>query len=275
MQKIIDKRNYIILVIIILLLVFILIQMFTKKVEYSYNYEYFNHYIVVKIYEDKDIRTDVDEIYKKYEAAINGKNDKLLKEVIAYGKDVYKKTAGYVDISKGSLVNNSEEKFVTKIDELDENMTSDLEVSDIISGYATNDVIKYLKSQGIDEYLISDDGDISVGNYYTDGKYKASISYEDEIIDVASFENESMVTRNKTSEDKSYMFNPIENKITKKYDSVVVIASNINEATFLADAIYLMDRKEGEKLIKKYEASALWYNNGKTYTLNFDKYIGD
>ncbi len=275
MQRIIDKRNYIILGIIILLLIFILIQIFTKKEEYSYSYDYFDHYIVVKIYENKDIFSDVEKIYQKYNDAVNGKNDKLLNKIIDYGKDVYEKTDGYVDISKGSLTNNEVTDFTTKIDELSVDMDQDIDVSDIISSYATNEVISYLKENNIDKYLISDNGDISAGNYYTDGSYKVSISYEDEILDIASFENKSMITRSNDNEVKSYMVNPVESKVTKKYDTVVVISDDVNEGTMLANALYLMDREAGEKLIKKYDAAALWYVDDKTYTLNFDKYTGD
>ncbi len=275
MQRIIDKRNYIILGIIILLLIFILIQIFTKKEEYSYSYDYFDHYIVVKIYENKDIFSDIEKIYQKYNDAVNGKNDKLLNKIIDYGKDVYEKTDGYVDISKGSLTNNEVTDFTTKIDELSVDMDQDIDVSDIISSYATNEVISYLKENNIDKYLISDNGDISAGNYYTDGSYKVSISYEDEILDIASFENKSMITRSNDNEVKSYMVNPVESKVTKKYDTVVVISDDVNEGTMLANALYLMDREAGEKLIKKYDAAALWYVDDKTYTLNFDKYTGD
>lgn len=275
MKKIIDKRNYIILGIIILLLIFIVVQMFTKEGEYSYNYDYFDHYIVVKIYEDQDVFDDIDSIYKKYDEALNGENDQLLEEIIAYGKEIYDQTDGYVDISKGKLTSGEVTEFETKIDDLSVEMKDDIDITDIISSYATNEVISYLKENNIDEYLISDDGDISAGNYYTDGRYTASISYEDAIIDIVSLENESMITRSKDEDTQSYMVNPIESEITQKYDTVVVIADDVNEATMLANALYLMDREDGEQLITEYDAAALWYTDGETYSLNFEQYTGD
>ncbi len=273
MKKIIDKRNYIILGIIILLLIFILIQICTKKEEYSYNYNYFDHYIVVKIYEDKDVFSAIDDIYQKYDDAINGKNDDLLEEIIAYGQDIYDQTDGYVDISKGQFDGDGD--FTTKIDDLTPDMEDDIEVSDIIGALATSEVIDYLKENNIDKFLISDDGDISAGQHYSSNSYKVSISYEDEVLEIATIENESMVTRSNSDETKSYMINPIENKITKKYDTVVVIADDVKEASMLANALYLMDREDGEELIKEYDASALWFVDDEIYTVNFDKYIGD
>ncbi len=272
MTKIIDKRNYIILGIIIILLVFIIMQMILKKEEYSHSYNYFDHYIVLKIYENKDIFDNVDKIYQKYDKIME--NDKLLEKIIAYGKKVYKQTNGYVDISKKSLVEGNK-NFKTKIKKLSIKDKDDIILDSIISSYATAEVIKYLKKEGITKYLISDDGDISAGDYYQKGKYRVSISYNNKLLNIVSLENESMVTRSTVDENKSYMYNPIEKEITKKYDSVVVIAKDVKDASFLAEALYLMDRKEAIKLIKKYKASALWYQNGKIYMENFDKYIGD
>ena len=277
MQKIIDKRNYIILGIIIILLVFILMQMFTKKKEYSYNYSYFDHYIVVKIYENKDVFTDIDKIYQKYDKAINGENNQLLNEIINYGKKIYKSTNGYVDISKGKLTSHKINDFTTKIDKLSVEMSDDIDITSIIGGYATAEVVQYLKENNINKYLISDEGDITAGDYYTNGKYKISINSSDnsEILDIVSLKNKSMVTRRDDKKIKSYMVNPIESKVTKKYDTVVVIADDVNVATMLADALYLMDRQDGKALVKKYDASAFWYDDGKIYTFNFDKYTGD
>ena len=275
MKKIIDKRNYIILGIIILLLIFILLGLFTKRGEYSHNYNYFDHSIVIKIYEDKDVFDDIDKIYKKYDDVMQGNNDKLLKEIIDYGQDIYEKTNGYVDISKGELTRGEVTDFKTKINDLSVDNPDDIDAEDIISSYATNEVINYLKDHNIDKYLISDDGDISAGEHYDNELYKVSILYNDEILDIAGITNASMITRRSGDSTESYMVNPIESKVTKKYDMVVVIADDVNVATMLADALYLMDRDEGEKLIKEYEAGALWYTDGKTYTVNFAKYLTD
>ena len=277
MKKIIEKRNYIIWAIVIILLIFITLQIFNNKYEYSKSYNYFDHHIVVKIYENKDVFSDIDKIYKKYEKAINGHNDKLLNKIINYGKEIYKNTDGYVDISKGKLTSGQVDHFTTKINELSAKMKDDIDASSIIGGYATNEVVNYLKKNNIDKYLISDDGDITAGTYYTNGKYKVSISDADnsKILAIASLENKSMVTRRSDDKIKSYMVNPIESKVTKKYDTIIVVSDNVNVATMLADALYLMDRQDGKALVKKYDASAFWYVDGKTYTFNFDKYTKD
>ncbi len=275
MKQIINKRNYIILGIIIILFIFILLQTKNKAIEYSYSYEYFDHYIIVKIYEDNNVSEEIDEIYQQYEDVLNGKNDQLLDEIITYGQEIYQQTDGYVDISKGQLTSGQITEFETKIDTLTIKDIEDIDLTDIISSYATGEVIDYLKKNNIEKYLISDNGDISVGEYYTSGNYKSSILYDGEVLEIVSLENKSMITRSNDDETKSYMVNPIESKVTKKYDTVVVITDDVNEATMLANAVYLMNREDGEKLIENYQATALWYINGEIYTINFDKYIGD
>lgn len=271
MQKIIDKRNYIIWGIIIILIVFLLIN-FTKEKEYSCSYKYFNHNIVVKIYENKNVFSDIDKIYKKYNKAYHGKNNKLLNEIINYGKEVYKETNGYIDISKKNLNKN----FKTKISNLKTD-SNELVIDDIIGALATTEVINYLKKNKVKEYLISDNGDISVGNYYQKGTFKISINnpLNNDILDVVSLENKSMVTRNSSDKVKSYMISPIQKEVVKKYDTVVVIAEDILTANMLANTLYLMDYEEGREFIKKYNASSYWYYDGKVKTYKFDKYLGD
>lgn len=276
MKKIIEKRNYIILIIIIVIGVFLLLNV-NKQREYSQSFNYFNHNIVVKIYENKDIFAGIDKIYKDYDKAYKGKNDKLLEEIISYGQSMYKETNGYVDISKKSLTDGQISDFETKIDDLTSDSTDDLDIDDIIGSVATSDVVYYLESQDIKEYLISDDGDITAGNYYDDGTYKVSINNpnSDGILDVVNLENKSMVTRSTSDEVKSYMVNPIESKITKKYDTLVVIADDVLTSTLLANALYLMDYEDGLNFIKGFDASAYWYFDDEVQTYEFDKYLGE
>lgn len=276
MTKIIEKRNYIILTIIIVIGVFLLLNV-NKQREYSQTFNYFNHNIVVKIYENKDIFAGIDKIYKDYDKAYKGKNDKLLEEIISYGQSMYKETNGYVDISKKSLTDGQISDFETKINNLTSKSKDDLDLDSIIGGLATSDVIYYLESEGVKEYLISDDGDVTAGNYYDDGTFKVSINNPNngEILEVVNLENKSMVTRSTSKKTESYMVNPIENKVTKKYDTLVIIADDVITATMLANALYLMDYEDGKDFIKDFDAGVYWYFDGKTETYKFDKYLGE
>lgn len=68
------KRNYVIFFIIILLIIFLICQRTGIK-EYSKTYKYFNHSIVLKIYENKNIFDNVDKIFKKSDNNVQAIND--------------------------------------------------------------------------------------------------------------------------------------------------------------------------------------------------------
>lgn len=124
------KRNYIIFFIIILLVIFLICQRIGIK-EYAKTYEYFDHKITLKIYENKNIFNDVDKILKKSDNSVN----------------------------------------------------------------AVKKIQKYLKTKKIDKYIINDNGDITAGKHYKRDKFKISINYENDVLDIVEIKNESMVTR--------------------------------------------------------------------------------
>lgn len=286
-KKIIDKRNYIILFVIIILIIWILF--FNKKEIYIKSFNYFDKVITYKVYDKvnhKQITDDINNIYKKYEKMdFKGELSEDEKALIEYGKIIYYKSNGYIDITDGKLVdkikNEEEYKFKTDIENVkitDNYLINDISFnfSEIISSYATNDVLYYFKQNDITKYIVSDDGDITAGKYYDKGKYSVSINNpsDNEILDIVYLENKSMATRNTVSEFRSYMINPKTSKKESKYDSVVVIANDNLTANMLANSLYLMDEDEGKKMVEDYHGEALWVIDDKIIkTDGFDKYL--
>jgi len=289
LKKIIDKRNYIILFVIIILIIFIIININTKVKEHMKSFYYFNETITIKIYSSKNIDTifkEIENIYKKYNKYYknpNNNDNKELIEILKYGKKLYKETNGIIDITTDELIKNTkkdkEYKFKTTINNLnfkDKTTLKNINLDSIIGSYATTKVEDYLKKENINQYIISEDGNITVGNHYNKGKYSISINNQSgEVIDIVYIENKSMVTKGNVNTFKSYMVNPLTSEKNKNNTMVVVIADNINEANMLATALYHMDIERGKEFIKKYDAEGYWYNNsGKiTMTNGFQKYL--
>ena len=176
-------------------------------------------------------------------------------------------------------MDDKEYNFTSKINELDFNDKStlnDINIDSIIASYATKKVQNYLKEENLNEYIISEDGNIAAGNYYEKGKYSISIhNSEGKLIDIAYIENESLVTKGNVNTFKPYMVNPKIGKKQEENKMVVVIAKDINEANMIASALYLLDVNEGKEFIKDYNAQALWVeNDGKqTMTDKFKQYL--
>ena len=291
LKKIVDKRNYIILFIIIILILWILWSLFFNKNEpYMETFNYYGETITFKVYDKvnhKKLTEDINNIYKKYENVneLSGKINEEENALIEYGKLAYYKTDGYIDITSGELVKHLEDDeeydFKSNIENVivkENKLVNDINFNfdNIIGSYATNDVLYYFKQNNITKYIVNEDGDVTVGEHYSNDKYTVSINNPntDEIMDIAIIENKTIATRNTTDDFKSYMVNPKTSKKENKYDSVVVIANDNLTANMLANAIYLMDLEDGKKLIEQYPAEALWIDGDEiTKTDSFDNYI--
>lgn len=283
LKKILEKRNYIILFIIIVLFIWILF--FNKREIYLKSFNYFNETITYKIYDNIDknkVTKDINDIYKKYTNYNKKLNQKKLNEnmnsLLEYGKLLYYNTNGYIDITSGDLLknikNNKKYTFTSKIDKIGKEKIN-YNFENIISAYATNDVIYYFKQNNIKKYIVNQNGDITVGKRYNKDKYKISLLDNEKLMNILKLENKSVATR-KSGKFKSYMVNPKTSKKEEKYEMVVVIANDNLTANMLANTLYLMDIDSGKDFIKKYNASALWKTNGETYqTDNFKNYISN
>ncbi len=291
LKKILDKRNYIILFIIIILIIWIIwIVFFHKNEPYMETFNYYGEDITFRVYDKVDhkkLTKDIDNIYKKYEDVDNlsGEVDEDEKSLIEYGKIAYYKTYGYIDITSGELLkhlkNNEEYDFKSEIENViveDDKLVNDINFNfdNIIGSYATNDVLYYFKQNDIKKYIVNENGDVTTGDYYDNGKYTVSINNlnTDEILAVVELENKAIATRNKSDDFQSYMVNPKTSKKENKYDSVVVVANDNLTANMLVNAIYLMDLDEGKNLISEYPAEALWIKGDQIIkTDGFDNYV--
>lgn len=280
MKTIIEKRNYIILFVIIVLIIWIMF--FNKREIYLKSFNYFDETITYKIYNNIDknkVTKDINNIYKKYEnynAKINNNiKDENVHSLIEYGKLLYYKTDGLIDITSGDLLKNMQKgrkyTFTSKIDKIGKE-TINYNFENIICAYATNDVIYYFKQNNIDKYIVNENGDIKVGKRYNKDKYKISIINNEKLLYILNLENKAIATR-KANELK-YMINPKTSKKENKYDMLVVISNDNLTANMVANTIYFMNKEDGENFAKQYNSEVLWQKEDKIYqTKEFEKYI--
>lgn len=290
LKKIIDKRNYIIFFIIIVLIIWVVWSVFFHKNEpYIKTFNYYGEEITFKVYDNvnhKKLTDDINNIYKKYENVneLSGEVNEDEKSLIEYGKIVYYKTDGYIDVTSGELINNIKddkkynfESDIEKVEVKDDKLVNDINFNfdNIIGSYATNEVLYYFKQNDIKKYIVSENGDIAVGDYYDKGKYAISINKpnSDEVLYIISLENKAMASRYTKSEFENYMVNPKTSKKESKYDGVIVIANDNLTANMLANSLYLMDIDEGKKLVEDYHGEALWISDEIVKTDGFDDYI--
>lgn len=113
----------------------------------------------------------------------------------------------------------------------------------------TNEIVKTLKEEGISKYIINNNGVITAGNHYGDGKYSVSIIKDGKVMDIVYLENETLY-------------------IVEDNDS---LAASINKD-------YEKAKKEANKALENKEqnesvASYLIENNNKKMTKKFKKYL--
>lgn len=291
LKKIIDKRNYIIFFIIVVLIIWVVWSVFFhKRGPYVETFNYYGEEITFKVYDNvnhKQLTEDINNIYKKYENVnkLSGEVNEDEKSLIEYGKIVYYKTNGYVDVTKGELVKNIENgreyNFQTEIENIkveDDKLVNNIsfDFDDVIGSYATNEVLYYFKQNKITRYIVSENGDVAAGERYGEDEYIVSINKpnSDEVLEIVSLENKAMASRYTTSEFESYMVNPKTSKKESKYDGVVVIANDNLTANMLVNGLYLMDMEEGKKFVSDYNGEALWITDGEIVTTDgFKNYV--
>lgn len=284
LKKIIDKRNYIIFVLIILLLIYILILNITKTTSKIMTYNYFDEDIALELYTKKSVDNifkGIDKIYKKYDNFYKNKdtNNKEYIKLLKYGKNLYEKTEGYIDITSYKLLENIKKdkpyNFKTTVNSLDFNNKETLKninIQNIIGARASKKVEDYLRKNSINTFVIRQDSNIITGSSYNKKKYNIPIMKDDQIIDIVSIENKSIAIKGNTDTFKPYMVNPITSNKNKENKMVVVIGNDINEVNFIANTLYLMDVKKGKEYVKKYKVEAMWYTNDGTFkTKGFKK----
>ena len=274
MQFLIEKRNYLILGIIVLLVIWILFNLFSKKEVYMDSFDYFGESITIKVYDkvnQDNLSEDIDKILKSYEEG--EKDDDLLE----YGRLLYMKSNGYIDISDTNLVKalrrGEDYKFSSKINDDD---FKDFDLDMIKASYAISEVCDYFKQNNIESYIINEGGNVITGDSYDDDKYTVSLSKYDseEVLDIVLLENKSLYTLNKSDEITEYSVNPKTSEAVDNFDSVSVIANDNLTADMLVRTLFLMSEDEGRKYIESFNAEALWQKGDEiSMTDGFKNYL--
>lgn len=274
MQFLIEKRNYLILGIIVLLVIWILFNLFSKKEVYMDSFDYFGESITIKVYDkvnQDNLSEDIDKILKSYEEG--EKDDDLLE----YGRLLYMKSNGYIDISDTNLVKalrrGEDYKFESKINDDD---FKDFDLDMIKASYAISEVCDYFKQNNIESYIINEGGNVITGDSYDDDKYTVSLSKYDseEVLDIVLLENKSLYTLNKSDEITEYSVNPKTSEAVDNFDSVSVIANDNLTADMLVRTLFLMSEDEGRKYIENFNAEALWQKGDEvSMTDGFKNYL--
>ena len=274
MQFLIEKRNYLILGIIVLLVIWILFNLFSKKEVYMDSFDYFGESITIKVYDkvnQDNLSEDIDKILKSYEGG--EKDDDLLE----YGRLLYMKSNGYIDISDTNLVKalrrGEDYKFSSKINDDD---FKDFDLDMIKASYAISEVCDYFKQNNIESYIINEGGNVITGDSYDDDKYTVSLSKYDseEVLDIVLLENKSLYTLNKSDEITEYSVNPKTSEAVDNFDSVSVIANDNLTADMLVRTLFLMSEDDGRKYIGNFNAEALWQKGDEVSMTNgFKNYL--
>lgn len=175
----------------------------------------------------------------------------------------------YVDIEK--LIINEEESTVFLADA---NMR--LDVGSTAKGYATEQVARYLKEQGIDNIMLSVGGNVrAVGSKLDDngnpipwsvGIQNPDMTSENQSIVVVNIEDKTLVTsgvyeRYFTVGGKNYhhIIDPDTLYPGESYLSVSILCEDSGQADALSTAVFNMDLEQGRALIESLEnVEAMW-----------------
>ena len=235
------------------------------------------------------------------------KIDKKLYNLLKYSLDYKEKTDGLFDIGMGNVIDIwkshiESEEGIPEEDELKEakdkyteivlkdgkikNNHPNIDLGAISKGYTTKEVGKYLKSVGINKYLINAGGNVLVGDNYKDSKYKIGIEDPDDkndIFTIVTGNNIAVVTsggyeRFYEYEGKRYshIIDPTSLYSPNYMKSVTVINKDSALSDILSTRLFLMSIEEGKDYIDKLDnTEAIWYTNDNKieYSKGAKKYV--
>lgn len=236
--------------------------------------------------------------------------DSRLYDLIKYGLDCYDESNNILNINIGSLTDIWEEYRNKKngiptnseLDNIDidiskielssdnkiKNNHPNIDLDNIKKGYVTKKAVDMLKLLGIDSYIITTRGNITVGNYYKNsGKYVISISNpdkdNDETLSTLRLINKSVASKSLYENYYEYngkTYNHIIDPKTKKPANnmigVTVICNDSDKAEALASTLFLMSIEEGQELVNSTnDVEAIWVykdENGETKEVISDNF---
>lgn len=236
--------------------------------------------------------------------------DSRLYDLIKYGLDCYDESNNILNINIGSLTDIWEEYRNKKngipanseLDNIDidiskielssdnkiKNNHPNIDLDNIKKGYVTKKAVDMLKLLGIDSYIITTGGNITVGNYYKNsGKYVISISNpdkdNDEMLSTLRLINKSVASKSLYENYYEYngkTYNHIVDPKTKKPANnmigVTVICNDSDKAEALASTLFFLSIEEGQELVNSTDdVEAIWVykdENGETKEVISDNF---
>ncbi|MDD3186888.1 MAG: FAD:protein FMN transferase [Bacilli bacterium] len=222
--------------------------------------------------------------------------DEKLYDLIFYGIDMYEETNGLININLGHVIDvwksyresesgvptyeelkNSGSIDINDIQLLDNNQILNnhpcIDLGSIAKGYTNQIVADYLKSIGLNSFLINAGGSVVVGEHYANDTYKIGIetpTSEGGVYDVVSFNNKSLTTSGNYQRyyiydkvlyhhiiDPNTLFPP------NYFRSVSVITNNAALGDMLSTTLFLMTIEDGKTYLKENypDVEAVWYTN--------------
>lgn len=258
-----DKRNYFLGIVIVLLLFgLFLFKNNVQEETFDFNGKKVT-YVFYQVINKKDVYKKIKDIYKKYDDYSSKLNEKLDGGKISfleYGRILYAKTNGVIDITNGEydlklknyeVVNNSlKDKINFNID-------------GILASYATSEVLDYFDLKGINKYIINVDGDIITG--HKKNGYNVSLhDVSGSLLNIISLDDKSLSVVN---ERRSTFGEGL-------YDSVWVISDDILTSNMLANYLYFLSVDEGKEVASRFSSEVLWLKDGELYmTEKFSNYF--
>lgn len=237
------------------------------------------------------------------------KIDEKLYDLIEYGIEMYNQSNGKLDISMGNVIdiwkgyrttkigiptieeleyvnNKSIENIILKNNNLILNNHPNIDLGAIAKGYTTEIVGSYLKSIGINEFLINAGGNVLLGEHYDNKSYKVGLedpnSSTGEVYKVINVKNMAIVTSG--GYERFYEYNNIKYHHiidpdtlfpTNFMKSVSVITSSSSFGDYLSTTLFLMSVEDGLKYVDTLDdVEAIWYKNDNTTisSKGFSKY---
>ena len=244
-----------------------------------------------QIYKEYDHLTDA---HKSYDGIVNihtiryNKEDKetltldnKLYEILSYVNEWNKKSQGIFKINQGAttdgwnmylkeqvgipsddVIQNWKEQDCESLyllgDSKIKNNHPMIELGKIPLGFANDAVTSYLKKEGIEHYLIQENGNATAGLSVNQRPYKVALSIlnKNNVSTITQIKNKTIVTYGATEDYYEYndqlysrFIDSNTSKPAKHVKQVTVIASKAREAYVVGNILYLTSVSEGEKII--------------------------
>ena len=229
------------------------------------------------------------------------KIDKRLYDLLSYGLSWYEKSNELLNINMGNILDVwkkyrdlgygvptadelKQDIDIKKIVLLDNNQilnnNPNIDLGAIAKGYVTEIVGNFLEENGYDKYIINAGGNVKVGNYYNNGKYKIGIENPNDtskIYKIINSNNISVVTSGSyqrfyeyNGKKYSHIINPNTGYPSEYMKSVTVITKNSAMADALSTTLFLMSIEDGMKYVDNIDGvEVIWVsNNDEIITTN-------